>query len=123
MKYLQQVALDPWGKATQGILHSYTLYSEGAVLYWPILFGTKIRLSSYLLLGYQEGAYKVVSLCTNADDRPLWTVTLVLGENTTHLVWWKACFHASFYSSLKLQILLYPLRCLSDGEKELHFYT
>lgn len=33
MKYLQQVALDPWGKATQSMLHSYTLYSEGAVLY------------------------------------------------------------------------------------------
>lgn len=79
-------------------------------------------LACYLLLGYQEGAYKVVSLCTNADDRPLWTVTLVLGENTTHLVWWKACFHASFSSSLKLQILLYPLRCLSDGEKVTFLY-
>lgn len=67
MKYLQQVALDPWGKATQGILHSYTLYSDPSELYWPILLGNKIRLSRLLLLlGYQEGAYKVMSLCTNA---------------------------------------------------------
>lgn len=131
MKDIQQVALDSWGKVSQGMLHSYILswktsnqsrHSEGAVLYCPILFGTKSDyIAGYLLPGYLEVAYKVMSLCINVDNGPLWTVTLVWGENTMHLVWWKACFHASLSSSLKLQIPLYPLRCLSDGEKVLLF--
>lgn len=81
MKDLQQVALYSQGKVTQGILHSYMLswktsnqasHSDGTVLYSPILFGTKSDyIACYLLPGYLEGAYKVMSLCTNVDNRPL----------------------------------------------------
>lgn len=93
---LWQVAVDDLGKAApEGGVDSCRL-SYKDFQWVKQLWRSKICCSilfvsgsdckdCYSLQSCRAGAYKVTVLCINLDNRLLWTVTLVLGENTMHL--------------------------------------